>query len=190
MRARIGTVTRTTAAAGTGIGAAAAVWKATERLRSRALRTKHVMTRRPVTIEPDASVASAAERFAATGVGALPVCEDGGEPVAIVTDRDLVVRVVAQGDDPGSTPVAEIAEPAPVTAHAADPVEAAAARMAAHGLRRLPVVERDRLVGVVTRGDLSRHLRPRAARALHALVARAQSSDRRSGAWLFRRAYS
>lgn len=190
MQARVGTFTRGAAAAGAGIGGAAALWKAAELLRPRSLSTRHVMTARPVTIEPDATAATAAERLAATGVGALPVCENGEQPTAIVTDRDLVVRLMAQETDPSATRVRDVAEPAPVTVEAGEPVEAAAERMSAHRVRRLPVVEDGRLVGVVTRGDVTRHLRPRAARTLHALTLRTQAGDRRSGEWLFRRAYS
>jgi CBS domain-containing protein len=76
----------------------------------------------------------------------------------MVTDRDIAVKVVADGRDPGSVKVGELAEGKPVTIGADDSVEEALRTMTSHGVRRLPVIDGHDLVGVVSQADIARNL--------------------------------
>jgi CBS domain-containing protein len=88
------------------------------------------------------------------GVGSLVVLRDG-HPRGIVTDRDLVLRVLAQGRHPGSVRLEEVVTYDPITVSVHDGIETAVERMRLHGVRRLPVVdERGDAVGIVTADDL------------------------------------
>jgi len=88
-------------------------------------------------------------------VGSLPVVHND-RVVGVVTDRDLVVRVIAAGLDPDATHVVEIASDRPVTVEASTGLDEALQLMAEHQVRRLPVVENDRLVGVIAQADVAR----------------------------------
>jgi signal-transduction protein with cAMP-binding, CBS, and nucleotidyltransferase domain len=147
------------------------------------------MTAQPEWISPRETAAAAAERFAATGVSALPVCDEAGTPVGILTDRDLVVRLLAQGGDPCEVPVGELAESPAVTADAGQPLIETARQLVRHRLRRMPVVQGGRLVGMVSRGDVAAYLQPDDVSALLEEVSRSGLSDRRGGAWTFRTPY-
>jgi len=113
-------------------------------------------------LKDDAPVSDAAERMARDGVGALPVCNADGKLVGMVTDRDIVVKVLAKGDDPGSTNVGQLTrdQPEAVTIGADDSVEEVLKTMADHQVRRLPVIDRNELVGIVAQADLARACPP------------------------------
>jgi len=105
----------------------------------------------------DASVEAAARKMAQDDIGALPVCDTDGHLRGVVTDRDLVVKVIAAGRDPEETHVAEIADqPEVVTIGADDPAEEAIRTMKEHGVRRLPVIDGKQLVGMVSQADIAR----------------------------------
>jgi CBS domain-containing protein len=116
---------------------------------------KEVMTRDVRACEPNATVAEAAKVMAQEDVGPVPIVEDG-RLVGIVTDRDIVVRVVAEGRDPNATTVREIASTELVTVSPDDALDDALNRLAERQVRRLPVVEGDRLVGIVAQADIAR----------------------------------
>jgi len=116
---------------------------------------KDVMTPNPRTVTPETSVVEAAKLMTSEDVGPLPVVE-GGELVGIVTDRDLVVRVIAEGRDPESTLVGDVCSSKPVTVSPEDDVSHALALLAQHQVRRLPVAEGDRIVGIVAQADIAR----------------------------------
>jgi CBS domain-containing protein len=116
---------------------------------------KEVMTRDVRACEPNATVADAAEVMAQEDVGPVPIVEDG-RLVGIVTDRDIVVRVVAEGRDPNATTVREIASTELVTVSPDDDLDEALNLLAQRQVRRLPVVEGDRLVGIVAQADVAR----------------------------------
>lgn len=116
---------------------------------------REVMTRSVVTAPAAAPVREVAELMRERSVGSVVLLGAEGEAVVgLVTDRDLAVGVLAEGRDPAE-PVSEHAS-APVIAVApADAVEAAAELMVEHGIRRVPVIEDDALIGIVTLDDLA-----------------------------------
>ena len=91
-------------------------------------------------------------------VGALPICGDDERLKGMITDRDIVMRVVAEGRDPSSVTVGDLADGNVVTIGADDSVEDALATMSKHGVRRLPVIDGHDLVGMVSQGDVARNL--------------------------------
>jgi CBS domain-containing protein len=102
----------------------------------------------------DDAVELAARTMRDTGVGYVLVLRDG-RPIGIVTDRDLVVRVVAQGQAPDCVRVGDVATWDPITVSLAEGIETAASRMREHGVRRLPIVDAaEQVVGIVTADDL------------------------------------
>ena len=105
--------------------------------------------------ESQEPVWQAAERMHQRVVGCLIIANDKGEPEGIVTDRDLVERVVAQGKDPNSTLVADVMTHNPTTITEVASTELALALMRDRGFRRLPVVNPDgKVVGMLTLDDI------------------------------------
>jgi CBS domain-containing protein len=108
-----------------------------------------------VTIEPSTSVVDAASRMIQEEKGPLPIVE-GDRPVAIVTDRDIVAHVVAEGRDPNSATVDDIASHELVTIGPDQDVNEARRLMDQYQLDRILVVEGDRLVGIISEADIRR----------------------------------
>lgn len=119
---------------------------------------REIMTGDATCIGSDESLVEAARRMADLQVGALPICGDDDRLAGVLTDRDIVVRCVARGGDPASVRAAELADGKPVTIGADDSVEEALRTMKEHGVRRLPVIDDQRLVGMVSQADVARHL--------------------------------
>ena len=122
---------------------------------------KEVMTDKVQTCETSTTVLEAARLMAQSDIGPIPVVE-GGRPVGLVTDRDIVVRAVAEGRDPQMTTVGEIASTELVTVQPEQSLEEALELMARRQLRRLPVVEGDKIVGIVAQADVARSADARA----------------------------
>jgi CBS domain-containing protein len=118
-------------------------------------KVREAMTSSPTSIPTDATVVEAARTMSSENVGSLPVVE-GGKLVGIVTDRDLVINVLAKDLDPSKVQVAEVASENPVFVGPDEPLDAALQRMAEEQVRRLPVVEGDRLVGILAQADVAR----------------------------------
>ena len=112
------------------------------------------MTAGVVTTAPDASALSTARLMRDHRVGSVVVVDPGGAPVALITDRDLAVRVFAEGVDPES-PVGEYASRPLICGGPAMELHEAAALMVQHRVRRLPVVDGDELAGIVTLDDVA-----------------------------------
>jgi CBS domain-containing protein len=143
--------------------------------RARRRRVADVMVAAVVTIEPSASLITAARRMREANIGMLPVV-DGERVVGVLTDRDLVVRGMAHEVDPATTSVSECMSDAVIPAHPDWPTERAIVTMAQAQVGRLPVVDDDdRLVGVVTLSSMAFRSRHKAV-ALEA----AQEVSRRS----------
>lgn len=106
-------------------------------------------------VGPKESVLAAAERMRQRTVGCLVVVDNGQLPVGIVTDRDLVLRVVADDRNPGTTTVGEIMTKFPDLAQEDMPIETALGLMRRRSFRRLPVIDKSgRLAGLVTLDDI------------------------------------
>jgi CBS domain-containing protein len=104
------------------------------------------------------TVLDAARRLAQLNVGAMPICGEDKRLKGMLTDRDIVVKVLARGKDPAKTKAGELGEGKPVTIGADDPVEEALRTMAAHKVRRLPVIDGHDLVGIVSQADIAVNL--------------------------------
>lgn len=116
---------------------------------------REVMTRSVVTAPADAPVREVAELMRERSVGSVVLVAAGGEAVVgLVTDRDLTVGVLADGRDPAEA-VSEHASAPVIAVGPADGVQAAADLMVEHGIRRVPVLEGDALIGIVTLDDLA-----------------------------------
>ena len=115
------------------------------------------MTSDPKWLDTNDTVDEAARRLAEHEVGAMPVC-DGDQLCGMVTDRDIVVKVIAKGDDPMTIKVGQLAEGKPVTIGADDSVDELVRTMRDHDVRRLPVIDGNRLVGVVAQADVATEL--------------------------------
>ncbi len=123
-----------------------------------------VMTRNPVTIERNESAAEAARLMARGDMGNVIVL-DNGAVSGILTDRDITIRLVAQEKDP-HTPVAEIVSDATIVTASPDmPLDKAVQLMRQHAVRRIPVLQQGRAVGVVSLGDLAMERDPNSALA-------------------------
>ena len=120
------------------------------------MQVSEVMNRNVVTIDPGESVALAARLLSRHNVGALPVCGPGGRLLGIVTDRDIVLRCVAPEEPPSQVPVRSIMSRNPSCLLPEDDIRQAAQLMSLHPVRRLPVAEDGKLVGMLSLGDLAR----------------------------------
>jgi CBS domain-containing protein len=123
---------------------------------------KDVMTSDPITVEAGDSVVVVARRMKEAAVGSMIVM-DGDRIHGIVTDRDIAIRVVAEGSDPAQTRVQEITSDNPVTLELDSSVDDAIQVMSDRAIRRLPVVEGGRPVGIVSLGDLAIDRDPKSA---------------------------
>jgi CBS domain-containing protein len=121
-----------------------------------------LMTTNPSSVSRQASASDVAKIMLEEDVGSVPVADDG-YLVGIVTDRDITLRVVAAGRDPLTTTVEEIATPDPHYASPDESVDEAYERMAIWRVRRLPVVEGDRLVGMLAQADMVHELKDKKA---------------------------
>ncbi|WP_112180733.1 MULTISPECIES: CBS domain-containing protein [Paraliobacillus] len=115
---------------------------------------KDIMTQDVTYCSPDDSLIKAAEMMKQHNVGAIPVCQDNKEIMGMVTDRDLVLRGYAL-DKPGTTKIKEVMTDHLITAEQNTNVQEASSIMAEHQIRRLPIVENKKIVGIVALGDLS-----------------------------------
>ncbi|MET7464610.1 CBS domain-containing protein [Nonomuraea sp. NPDC005501] len=103
------------------------------------------------------SLDRAAQLMRNGNIGALPVCDSDGRVIGIITDRDIVIKCVAEGRDPAQVRAGDLtADLVAVTPDA--PLAEALSRMEEHRIKRLPVVEDDRVVGMISEADLARHL--------------------------------
>ena len=123
-----------------------------------AARARDVMTAGVEWVAETESVADAARKLAELNVGSMPVCGENDRLKGMITDRDIVVKVVAQGKDPAATMVGELTQGRPATISADDSIEAAMQIMIAHRVRRLPVMDGDDLVGIISQADIARNL--------------------------------
>jgi CBS domain-containing protein len=115
---------------------------------------RDAMTEDPRSIGASASVVEAARLMREQNIGSLPIADDGNL-VGVITDRDITTRVVAEAADPETTSVGDVYSRDLITVEPDTDLEEALALMARHQVRRLPVVENDRLVGIVAQADIA-----------------------------------
>ena len=133
--------------------------------------TREIMTPGADCVRSDETVMAGVQKMADLEVGALPICGADDERLkGMLTDRDVVTRVLARGHDPAQLRAGELAQDEAVTVGADDDVEEAMATMSDHGVRRLPVIDGDRLVGVLAQADVAKALpAPQVGQLLEAL---------------------
>ncbi|MDG4863165.1 CBS domain-containing protein [Streptomyces sp. T-3] len=115
---------------------------------------REVMTPGVVAVRPDASLVEAAQLMRAQDIGDVLVAAEG-RVVGVLTDRDITLRAVADGADPLTISAQAVCTPNPVVISPEDPVASAVTLMREHAVRRLPVVEQGRPIGMVSLGDLA-----------------------------------
>jgi CBS domain-containing protein len=104
------------------------------------------------------TLVDAARKMKDLDVGSLPICGEDDRLKGVITDRDIVVNCVAEGRDPSSVKVSEMGDGKPVTIGADDSVDEILRTMTEHAVRRLPVIDGDRLVGIVSQADVAKNL--------------------------------
>ncbi len=116
---------------------------------------REIMTGGAECVGENETVVAAAEKMAALDVGSLPICGEDNRLKGMLTDRDIVVKVLAQGKDPAGTKASELAQGKPVTIGADDSAEEALRTMTEHKVRRLPVIDGHDMIGILSQGDLA-----------------------------------
>lgn len=115
-----------------------------------------IMTDHVITVGADEPVTAAARLLKSNNIGSLPVCDSSGRLQGMVTDRDIVLRCVSHGADPGKMTVSEVMSRGVVTAAPLDDVDKAVQLMSRDQIRRLPVTEEGKVVGLVALCDMAR----------------------------------
>ena len=139
---------------------------------------RDAMTSQPVTVQRSASVKSAAELMEQQDVGSLPVVDEGGSLVGMVTDRDIAIRSVAAGRDAEATQVKDILTSALVQVMPDDSLDMALELMAKYQVRRLPVTYDTQLVGVLAQADIAHEAKDKkAGQVLEAISQPAQEHE-------------
>src|SRR5215210_5584141 len=117
---------------------------------------RDIMTGNVECVSVNDTLADAARKLRDLDIGAMPICGEDNRLKGMLTDRDIVVKCIAEGGDPTSTKVSELAEGKPVTIGADDSVEETLRTMKIHGVRRLPVIDGHDLIGIVSQADVAR----------------------------------
>jgi CBS domain-containing protein len=124
-----------------------------------------IMTKEVERVHEDATVADVARLMRERDIGDVLVIDDDDELCGIVTDRDIVLRVVSAGHDPDETSVGDICSGDPTVLSPKSTIEEAVKLMRERAIRRVPVCADGKVVGIVTIGDLAQHQDPRSALA-------------------------
>lgn len=119
------------------------------------MKIRELMTKDVKTLKTEHTLQEAAQMMADLDVGIVPVANQGDHLQGVITDRDIVVRAVAKGMDINTTKINDFMSPAVVTVTGDQTAQEAAKLMAQHQVRRLPVVEDGRLIGIIAIGDLA-----------------------------------
>ena len=120
------------------------------------MKIKEIMTNKVISVSPEESAAVAARLFSRYNIGALPVCGREGKLRGMITDRDVVLRCVAAEEDPAHTKVSEIMTRRVISVDAEDTAQSAMDLMGREQIRRLPVEQNGKLVGMVSLGDFAK----------------------------------
>lgn len=128
-----------------------------------ATRAADIMSKDVTVIREEETIREAAERLAQDDIGVLPICDESKQIKGVLTDRDIVVHVIARGKDPSQTTARELEQGEIITLRADDSVEHALELMSQHQVRRLPVVDQGRVVGMVSQADVAKAVPPELA---------------------------
>jgi CBS domain-containing protein len=109
-------------------------------------------------IGPSQTLQHAARQMRDLDVGALPICGDDDRLVGIITDRDIVIKCIANGVDPGTATAGQLSQASPVAIDSTGDVDEVLTLMTQNQIRRLPVVDNQRVIGMISEADLARHL--------------------------------
>jgi uncharacterized membrane protein len=123
-----------------------------------ATKARDIMTAGAECVNEDETLLDAARKLRALDVGALPICGNDDRLKGMLTDRDIVTKAIALGKDVATTLVGSLAQGKPVTIGADDSVDEAVKTMAKHEVRRLPVIDGHRLIGILSQADVARNL--------------------------------
>lgn len=116
-----------------------------------------LMTPNVECIGEDDSLETAAKRLRDLNVGSMPICGNDKKIVGMLTDRDIVVKCLAEGQDPRNVRAGALAQGRPHYVDAESSIEEAIALMQQHQIRRVPVIEDHKLVGILSQADVARH---------------------------------
>lgn len=128
-----------------------------------AIRASDIMSKDVTVIREDETMREAAERLANDDIGVLPITDASKMLKGILTDRDIVVHVIARGKDIDNTRARELEQGEIVTLRPNDSIQHACDLMAQHKVRRLPVVDQGRIVGMVSQADVAKSISPEQA---------------------------
>ncbi|MFC4003264.1 CBS domain-containing protein [Prauserella oleivorans] len=121
-------------------------------------KARDIMTPDPTCVQSTETVLDAARRMAELAVGALPICGEDNRLKGMLTDRDIVIKVLAEGKDPRAVRAGELSQGEAVTIGADDDAQEIMRTMTEHKVRRLPVIDGHDLVGIVAQADVARAL--------------------------------
>lgn len=119
---------------------------------------RDIMHAGPQCVAEHETLTAAAQHMRNLGVGALPICGDDAHLRGMLTDRDIVIKCVASGQDPNTVTAGELAQGNVYQVEADAGIEVMLTTMEEHQVRRLPVVENHRLIGIVSEADIARNL--------------------------------
>ncbi|WP_400996579.1 CBS domain-containing protein [Agromyces sp. GXQ0307] len=119
---------------------------------------RDIMSPDPTCVNEDQNLVEAARIMRDLDVGSMPICGNDAKLMGMLTDRDIVVKCLAEGADPGAVTAGSLAEGKPVTIGADDDIREALQMMQHHQIRRLPVIDGHDLVGIIAQADIARTL--------------------------------
>jgi len=119
---------------------------------------RDIMSPDPTCVNEEQNLVEAARIMRDLDVGSMPICSNDSKLMGMLTDRDIVVKCLAEGADPGSMTAGSLAEGKPVTIGADDDIREALKTMQEHQVRRLPVIDGHDLVGIIAQADIARTL--------------------------------
>lgn len=119
---------------------------------------REIMTGGAECVGESETLEQAAKKLADLDVGAMPICGEDDRLKGMLTDRDIVVKAVAQGKSLSDTTAGDLGEGKPVTIGADDSVEETLKTMAEHQVRRLPVIDDQRMIGIISQADVANNL--------------------------------
>lgn len=138
---------------------------------------REIMTEDVTCVGEGESITDAASKMRDLEVGALPICGDDDRLKGMITDRDIAIQVVAESKDPTGMRVADLSQGEVVTIGADDSIQELIRTMRDHAVRRVPVIDGHRLIGIVSQADVARNLPEDQVGELVRLISGAPSND-------------